>query len=154
MNRPLRHAAWIVLGAAVCAAIVFLSHRPRPAVAWEPYSPEKLAVARAAGRPVILDFCAVWCEPCHKLETQTYVDPAVIQALQRFVRLKVDLTQYDSPESRGLREQFKIEGLPTVIRLGPDGREVPDTRILGFVPAEVFLVQMKLSPGAIRQMQP
>ncbi len=145
MTRHLRHAAWIVLGVAVCAALVFASHRSRPGVSWEEYSADTLAVARAARRPVILDFYAVWCDPCHKLETQTYTDPAVIQSLQGYVRLKVDLTRYDSPESRALRVQFKIHGLPTVIRLGPDGREVPDTRILGFVPAEVFLVQMKLT---------
>jgi thiol:disulfide interchange protein DsbD len=117
-------------------------------MAWEYFSAQRLEEARAANKPTILDFTAAWCVPCKELDRMTFTSPAVIQAAQPFAKLKVDLTHFDSPEAEAIRKQFGIAGVPTVIFLDPYGQEVPDTRIIGFLPPEEFLAQMKKVPGA------
>ena len=37
------------------------------AIAWQPWSPEVVAQARAAGRPVLVDFTARWCVTCNAI---------------------------------------------------------------------------------------
>jgi thiol:disulfide interchange protein DsbD len=48
-------------------------------VIWNPWSPEAVAEARSAGKPVLVDFTATWCVTCNAivkpaLETQSVVD--------------------------------------------------------------------------------
>jgi len=88
----------------------------------------------AAGRGVMIDVAADWCVPCHELELQVFPDKAVIAAAKPFDAYKVDLTHGDTPASK----QFGVSGVPTVIFLGPGGREVRAVRVEGFVPAAEF----------------
>lgn len=112
---------------------------PKASVRWVAYSPEALAAAQAERRPVIMDFYADWCLPCHELDQFTYSDERVIAALEDFAKFKVDLTHFHSPESQGVVEDFGIIGVPTVLILDPDGKEVTAARLNGFVPPQRFL---------------
>jgi thiol:disulfide interchange protein DsbD len=67
----------------------------------------------------------------------------VIAASADFERFKVDLTRYDSAESEQLRSDYEITGVPTIVFLTPDGREVRAARVEGFLPADVFLERMR-----------
>ena len=95
----------------------------------------------------IVDFYADWCLPCHELEQYTYTDPEVIQTLESFVRLKVDATNPDTSEALEPIERFEILGVPTILFLDPDGKEVPRTRITGFVPPREFLKRIEQVQG-------
>ena len=106
---------------------------------WESYAPEKIDLAKKSGKPAILDFYADWCIPCHELEHYTYSNPAVIQALEPFVRLKVDVTNPRTPEAIEPIERFEVVGVPTVLFLDPHGKEVKNSRITGFAPPAEFL---------------
>jgi thiol:disulfide interchange protein DsbD len=131
-----RAFAWLkrLLGAgAVAAGIFMVVSAPSEGVIWDPYSPGVLESARADGQPVILDFYATWCIPCKELDHNTFSDPRVIQLTQQFRTFKVDLTKYDSPEAESLRNRFQVDGVPTIVFLGPDGNEVAGTRVVGFV---------------------
>lgn len=110
---------------------------------WKIYTPEAVAASVAAGRPVMMDFSADWCAPCHELELVTFSDPAVVAEARKFDRYKVDLTKYDAPESDASRKQYGITGVPTVVFLGADGKEIAEARVEGFMPPQSFIGQMR-----------
>jgi thiol:disulfide interchange protein DsbD len=142
-NRTLQKIQWGVGIAAVLFALITLNALRKPGMDWELYSPQKLQEARSVSRPVMLDFYADWCIPCLELDRLTFTHPEVIKATEDVVRLKVDLTHYDSPEAETLRQQFDIVGVPTIIFLGSDGREVQGTRIIGYLPPEQFIERIQ-----------
>jgi len=116
---------------------------PKQNVVWDTYSAEKVETAKAAGQPVIFDFYADWCIPCHELDRFTYSDPQVITALDRFLRIKVDLTDTEAPEAQELVEKYKIIGVPTIVFLDGQGNEVEDARTNGFIDASEMLEILK-----------
>jgi len=111
---------------------------PKPGVVWEPYTPERMAAARAAGQPVILYFYASWCGPCHMMEQWTFRDERVIRALEPFVRLKADMSQKYAPEVRAVSRQYQVRALPTILFFNDKGIRVHMQHV-GFVRAEKFL---------------
>jgi len=131
----------------VAFGLIFLS--PKQKVLWEPYSDTRLALARQNAQPVIMDFYADWCIPCHELDRFTYTDSRVIKTLDGFARLKVDMTRPDDPNTAAAMEKFEIVGVPTIIFLDPSGKEVPETRVTGFIPPDEFmgLVESSVAPA-------
>ena len=126
-----------------------IAFRPAPpSIQWLPFDEATFAAAQAERRPVILDFSAEWCVPCHELDEFTFSDPAVVRATEGFVRMRVDLTRFDSPESQALRTRFAIAGVPTIVFLGADGREVADARVVGFMKPGPFLERVRLALAA------
>jgi thiol:disulfide interchange protein DsbD len=147
-DRPMfRRVKWAVGALAVVGGVAMLATEPKTKLDWQSYQPEKLAAAKAAGQRVVMDFYADWCIPCHELDRRTFSHPDVIAALAGHVKLKVDLTRMDSPESQALVEQYRIQGVPTVIFLDANGRERPAARVLGFLSPQEFLEQANLKPS-------
>ena len=143
-----RRFKWAVGVAGIVAAAMIAFRPAGPAVEWQPFDEATLARAGSEGRAVLLDFSAEWCVPCHELDERTFTDPDVVRATGRFVRMKVDLTRFDSPESQALRTRFAIAGVPTIVFLAPDGREVAEARVVGFVQPDAFLERVRLAEGA------
>ena len=140
--------AWLkrVVGtSAVVAGIVIIATTPTKGIESRTADEAALRAAVASGRPVLLEFSADWCVPCHELERSTFSDGAVIAASRDFHMLKVDLTRYDSPESEAWRRTWKVTGVPTVIFVGRDGAEIPNLRVEGFIPPRPFLERLKLA---------
>jgi thioredoxin:protein disulfide reductase len=130
----------IAIGIALLAAAVpfVLPEKEGAGLAFEPYSDAALADAAAAGMPVVIDFYADWCLPCKELEKFTFTDPGVKQALAGWVLLKADLTKTASPEVAALRTKWNIQGVPTIVFLGPDGKE-SKPRVVQFEKPAAFL---------------
>jgi thiol:disulfide interchange protein DsbD len=115
---------------------------------FRPFDATAVATSVAAGRPVMVEFSADWCLPCHELELNTFANERVVAAAHRFDRFHVDLTKYDTPESEATRKRFDIHGVPTVVFLGADGKEIPGTRVEGFLAPEAFLGQLRKGGGS------
>jgi thioredoxin:protein disulfide reductase len=123
----------------VVIGIIFVMNLQKEGMEWDAYDEARLAQARTDSVPVVLDFYADWCIPCLELERITFTDSRVIEATQDMVRLKVDLTHFDSPESEEIRRQYNVAGVPTIVFLDDSGNEVEDARIMGFVGPDEFL---------------
>ena len=112
-------------------------------VRWDKYDTKSLSAASAANKPVIIDFYADWCLPCKELDDKTFSDPRVIAELNRFIRVKADLTAPDDPRTQELTKQYQILGVPTIVFLDAQGNEVRDLRLTGFEGPEKFLERAK-----------
>jgi thioredoxin:protein disulfide reductase len=116
-------------GAAMFYTWMGLSHEvadPKtPAIAWLDDDEAAIAKARTEDKPMVIDFRAEWCEGCRKLDQGTFVDPFVRRESQRFVMLKIDLTDDDDPKVIATRKKYGIDqGLPVVVMLDKRGKEV------------------------------
>jgi thioredoxin 1 len=74
-----------------------------------------------ADRPVLVDFWATWCGPCHMLAP-------TIEELAKTLDGTVSVGKLDVDDSPLTAASYDIRSIPTVI-LFKDGREV--TRLLG-----------------------
>ena len=129
---------------AIFLGVVFIMNLQKEGMTWVPFSEAKLEEAKNSGTPVVIDFYADWCIPCLELERITFTDPRVISATDHMARLKVDLTNFDSPESEQIRRKFNVAGVPTIILLDSNGDEIPGSRVVGFEGPDRFLARLKL----------
>jgi thiol:disulfide interchange protein DsbD len=113
-----------------------------------------LRAAAAARQPVMLDFYADWCVSCKELERDTFSDPAVRAVLERAVLLRSDVTANDA-EDQALLQRLGLFGPPAILFFGPDGRERPQYRVIGFMGPETFEGQAgRALWGAVRTAPP
>jgi len=116
---------------------------------------EALALARASGRPVIVDFWGDWCAACIELDKVAWADPRVREEARRFVLLKIDNSTHVMNDPKlgeavdQIHEKYGIVGQPTVIFIDPRGRELPaEARVQSVVSADEMLKRMKAVDAA------
>ncbi len=113
---------------------------------------EALRVARATRRPLVIDFWADWCTACRELDHTAWSDPRVRVEAQRFVLLKMDGSESSPAVKSGLfdraMEKYGILGMPTVLFIDPEGRELPaDARVTAAIGAGEMLQRLRAVDG-------
>ncbi|WP_353249904.1 protein-disulfide reductase DsbD [Salinisphaera sp. T31B1] len=99
---------------------------------------DKVASAAQDGRWTLVDFYADWCVSCKVIEKEVFGDADVQRALADVELLRPDVTDNDTAD-RELMRRFGVVGPPTILLIGPDGRERRAARIVGELDAEAFL---------------
>ena len=122
---------------------LFIPKAEAETIQWQQYSEEFLTEAHQTGKPAIIDFTAAWCLPCKELDKHTFSDSEVIKLSLGFIRLKADLTRSEDSSVKNLREKFSIVGVPTIVFIDPEGEEIKELRVTGFMEAKEFLERMK-----------
>ncbi|MUK25461.1 protein-disulfide reductase DsbD [Aliivibrio fischeri] len=99
---------------------------------------QELKIAKAQGKPVMLDFYADWCVACKEFEKYTFHNEKVEPVLSEFVLLQADVTK-NSPADIELLQQLKVLGLPTIDFWNANGEYLSDSRLTGFMKADPFM---------------
>jgi thiol:disulfide interchange protein DsbD len=72
------------------------------------------------------------------MEKLTFVDPAVKARLANTVLLQVDVTANDA-DDRAMLKRFGLFGPPGIIMFDRQGKEIPDSRVIGYQDTNKFL---------------
>jgi thiol:disulfide interchange protein len=133
MNLPVlkRRALWIFV-AAVVATGSYFAH-----TAWQTQRGEAalkataleflpleraLALAKTQGKPVLVDFSAIWCPMCRVLHAEVFTNTSVKQAITTgYVLSRVD---YESPGAQAFMQRYAVQGFPTLLVLSAEGQLV------------------------------
>ncbi len=153
-RRGFRVVRWVGGALAVVLGLAMVALQPAKGLAFEELKGDAdLTGSRVGGHdtPTLIDFSADWCLPCHELDKVTFTDRRVIEAARRFRRFKVDLTRYNSAEAERWRQEYGIAGVPTVVFLEPNGAEVREARVEGFLPPAAFVERLRLAEARIEQ---
>ena len=78
----------------------------------------QVVVEGSKTRPVVVDFWAEWCGPCHQLS------PLLEQAAERFAG-EVDVVKVNVDQNPRLAQSFRVQGIPAVKGFA-DGRMVSE----------------------------
>ena len=98
---------------------------------WQDDYAKTLAEAAEKHQPVLLDFSASWCGPCRMMETTTFADAGVREAMKGYLLVKVNLDQ-----AHDLATRYRVEAIPTCILLNQFGETVAENT--GYLNPEVF----------------
>ncbi len=103
---------------------------------------DEYAQEKVGGKPILYDFTAAWCPPCHRLDTEGLSDPRIASLVNSTYLLSrvVDRKREDGknpPATDELEGRYSVNGFPTLVVATPDGRLI--ARLQGYPGRESLL---------------
>ena len=100
----------------------------------------QLANARNNNQSVMIDYYADWCVDCVRMEKTTFADPAVVAILQqKFVTLKIDVTDPNDEHGKALKKRYNVFGPPATLFINNQGQLLEDKNFYGYMEPRPFL---------------
>lgn len=84
------------------------------------------AASTRSHRPILYEFSAAWCGPCHLLEREVFMDPDLSAKInRRYIAVKVIDRQREegrnSDNVQRLMDRYGVNAFPTVVIAARDG---------------------------------
>lgn len=106
---------------------------------------EAQALAEREGKLLFVDFYAVWCGPCKKMEKQVFTKPEVgAYFAKHFVAMQIDA---ERPENLELAKRYKVEAFPTLAFIRPSGEAV--SIATGYLEVAELLKEARTATGEV-----
>jgi thiol-disulfide isomerase/thioredoxin len=74
-------------------------------------------IALGTNKLIVLDFWATWCGPCKMMERETWNDETVINLLENYTPVKIDIDK-----NRELASKYDIKSIPYILILDGNGK--------------------------------
>ncbi|MBD3161626.1 MAG: thioredoxin fold domain-containing protein [Candidatus Eisenbacteria bacterium] len=97
---------------------------------------EALAQAAETGQIVMIDVWAPHCGSCGDMDEALWSTPEAAEFTEDLIPLKIEST---AAEGADLRRRYPVTGLPAVLFIDPDGREID--RIVGYTHNQAFFAE-------------
>jgi thiol:disulfide interchange protein DsbD len=105
-----------------------------------------LETAKRESTVTMVDLFADWCLACKEIEKKTFSDAKVQSRLRKFALVRVDFTLSDENTDK-ITQQYDVKGLPSLLFLDTNGKEIPHSRIVEFIGPEEFLKRLDRIAG-------
>lgn len=107
---------------------------------------QALAKAKSEGKPLFVDFYAVWCGPCKKMEKQIFTQPEVGEYFNKhFVAVQLDA---EKPENVDAAKTYKVEAFPTLGIFDGEGKALSIN--VGYMNAQELMAMAKTAVGEVK----
>lgn len=93
-------------------------------------------IAKAQGKPMLIDFYTDWCGWCKRLDKDTYANNKVIEFAKKFICVKMNADEHPQ-----IAKQYSVRGFPSTVFLKADGILIEV--VPGYMPADEFLKLME-----------
>ena len=90
----------------------------------------------------MLDLFAEWCVACKEFEHITFADAGVKTEMAKIRLLRIDVTKA-TDEDQQVLDKFSVLGLPTLLFFAPNGSELTQSRVTGFMPPSEFQAHLR-----------
>jgi thiol:disulfide interchange protein len=97
-------------------------------VSWRPQG-TAAAAARSEQKPVLYDFTAAWCQPCHRLDTEGWGDSSVASLVNgSYLPARIVDREHEDGKNPAaiaeLQRRYSVRAFPTLLVADADGREI------------------------------